>query len=59
MAVSSPALRDALADIVGSGDLIDVASALDAHAIDGVRPQWVARPGTVEDVGRILALAHA
>jgi glycolate oxidase FAD binding subunit len=59
MAVSSPALREALADIVGSEDLIDAARALDAHAVDGVRPSFIARPRGVEDVSRLVALAHA
>ena len=59
MAVSTPALREAFADVVGSENLIDTAAALDAHAVDGVRPRWVARPGNAEDVGRMLALAHA
>jgi glycolate oxidase FAD binding subunit len=59
MAVSSPALRDALAEIVGSEDLLDTAVALDAHVVDGVRPRWVARPENVEEVSRVLALAHA
>src|SRR5262249_27237112 len=59
MAVSSPALREALSDIVGSRDLLDTASALDAHAIDGISPRWVARPGNVDEVSRLLGLAHA
>jgi len=59
MAVSSPALSDALAGIVGSGDLVDDAAALDAHVVDGVRPRWVARPASAEEVSRLLALAHA
>jgi glycolate dehydrogenase FAD-binding subunit len=59
MAVSSPALREALADIVGSGYLIDAARALDAHAVDGVRPRWIARPGNADEVSRMLAFAHA
>jgi len=59
MAVSTPALREAFADVVGSEHLIDTPAALDAHAVDGVRPRWVARPGSAEEVGRMLALAHA
>ncbi|PYO57348.1 MAG: FAD-linked oxidase [Candidatus Rokuibacteriota bacterium] len=58
MAGSSPALAEALADIVGREHLVDEAPALDAHAVDGVRPRWVARPGGVEEVGRVLTLAH-
>lgn len=59
MAVSSPALREALADIVGSEYLIESAPALDTHAVDGVRPRWVARPGNADEVSRALAFAHA
>ena len=58
MAGSSPALAEALADIVGREHLVDEAPALDAHAVDGVTPRWVARPGGAEEVGRVLALAH-
>ena len=58
MAVSSPALLDALAEIVGPSQLIDSGAVLDAHAVDGMAPRWVARPGTAEEVGRLLALAH-
>jgi glycolate oxidase FAD binding subunit len=59
MTVSSPALADALAEIVGRAHVIDSGVALDAHAVDGVRPRWVARPGSVEETGGLLALAHA
>ena len=59
MAVSAPALREALIDIVGSESLIDAARALDAHAVDGVRPRWVARPGNADELSRVVALAHA
>ena len=59
MAVSSPALLEALADIVGRGHLAGDAEALNAHAVDGVMPRWLARPGSVDEVGRLLALAHA
>lgn len=58
MAVSSPALLDALADIVGREHLLDGADMLAAHAVDAVAPRWVARPGSVEEVSRVLALAR-
>jgi len=58
MAVSSPALADALAEIVTRSHLIDAPATLDAHAVDGMRPRWIARPGRVEEVSRLLALAH-
>jgi glycolate oxidase FAD binding subunit len=59
VAVSSPTLREALAHIVGRGELEDDATALAAHAVDGVTPRWVARPGSVEEVSRLLSLAAA
>ena len=58
MAVSSPALREAFAEIVGSGDVLDAPDVLDAHRVDGLRPRWIARPGTVDEVSRLMALAH-
>ena len=59
MVVSSPALAEALWDVVGRGHVTDAPAALDSHAVDGVKPRWVVRPGSVEEVGRVLALAHA
>ncbi len=59
MAVSSPALADALGDIVGREHLLSDGSVLARHAVDGITPRWLARPGSVEDVSRLLALAHA
>ena len=35
----------------------DAAPALAAAAVDGRRPRWVARPRTLEDVARLVALA--
>ncbi|MBI2198228.1 MAG: FAD-binding oxidoreductase [Candidatus Rokubacteria bacterium] len=59
MAVSAPALREALAAIVGADCLVSDAAALAALAVDGVTPRWAARPGSVEEVSRLLALASA
>jgi glycolate oxidase FAD binding subunit len=59
MAVSSPALSDALRDVVGREHLISEPPALAAAAIDGLTPRWVARPGSAEDVSRLLALASS
>ncbi len=58
-AVSSAALLDALTDIVGREHLLDGADTLAAHAVDAVSPRWVARPGKVEEVSRLLAFASA
>jgi len=59
MAVSSPALAEALSDVVGHERVTDAPAALERHAVDGITPRWIVRPGTVEEVGRVLALAHA
>jgi len=59
MAVSSPALAEALAGLVGRAHVIDASDALDAHAVDGLRPRWVTRPARVEEVSGLLALARA
>src|SRR5690242_782184 len=59
MSVSVAALRDALAEAVGPAHLADDPATTAAHAVDGVVPRWVARPGAVEEVSRLLALASA
>jgi glycolate oxidase FAD binding subunit len=59
MVVSSPALAEALLDVVGRDHVTDAPAALDIHAVDGVKPRWVVRPGSADEVGRVLALAHA
>lgn len=65
MAVSAAALADALADIVGAGHVLAAPDAVAAHAIDGsmlhggMMPRWVVRPGSVEEVSGLLALATA
>jgi glycolate oxidase FAD binding subunit len=59
MAVSSPALGDALAEIVGREHGESDRAALDRYAVDAVAPRWVARPGTTDEVSRLLTLATA
>ena len=59
MAVSAPVLAQALADAVGREHLLSDVTVLERHAVDGLVPRWVARPGSVEEVSRVLALAHA
>jgi glycolate oxidase FAD binding subunit len=59
MAVSTPALHDALGDLVGAGHLLRDPTALAAYAVDGVVPGAVARPGTAEEVSRVLVLCAA
>jgi glycolate oxidase FAD binding subunit len=60
VAVSAPAvLGDALAAIVGGEHLVTSPSQLAAAAVDGVIPRWLARPGSMDDVSRVIALAAA
>ena len=56
MAVTAPALQEALADITGRDHLLRDPVPLAAHAVDGVTPAAVIRPGSGEEVGRVLAL---
>jgi glycolate oxidase FAD binding subunit len=58
MAVSSPALADALVEIVGREHLLSDGAA-ERYAVDAVAPQWAARPADVEQVSRLLRLANA
>lgn len=57
MAVSVPALTDALARIVGTDQLLNDPAALSRHAVDDCSPAWITRPGNVDEVSRLLALA--
>ena len=59
MAVSAPALGDALAAIVGGEHLITAPAELAAAAVDGVIPRWRARPASLDEVSRLIALASA
>jgi glycolate oxidase FAD binding subunit len=59
MTVSSPALRDALADIVGGAHVVSGDTAPVAAAVDGKVPRWVVRAGSAEEVSRLLALASS
>ena len=57
MAVSAPALREALADVVGREHVLADGRQLETAAVDGVVPRWVVRAHTENDVSRLLALA--
>ena len=59
MAVSAPALGEAIAAIVGGEHLTTVPSQLAAAAVEGVAPRWLARPGSLDEVGRVMSLASA
>ena len=53
------ALGDAFAAIVGGEHLTTAPSQLAAAAVDGVTPRWLARPGSLDQVSRVMALASA
>ncbi len=57
MAVSVRALREALVGVVGAGGLLADPASLARYAVDGLLPAWVALPATVDEVGRLLAVA--
>jgi len=59
MAISAPALREALVDVVGREHVLADERQLEAAAVDGVVPRWVVRADTESDVSRLLALATA
>ncbi|HYB42964.1 MAG TPA: FAD-binding oxidoreductase, partial [Candidatus Methylomirabilis sp.] len=59
MAVSSPAVAEALAEIVGGDRLVSEGAVLSRHAVDALSPRWVVWPGSAEEVSRVLALATA
>jgi len=59
MAVSSPALHDALSEIAGREHVSTDRAALAAAAVDGAAPRWLVRAGGVEEVSRLLAFASA
>jgi len=59
MAIAAPALSGALADIVGRAHVSTEPAVLDTASVDGVRPRWIARAGSADDVSRLLALASS
>jgi glycolate oxidase FAD binding subunit len=52
------ALGGALTAAIGSGAVSDDPAVLAAAAVDGLAPRWVARPSSLEEVARLLAVAH-
>jgi glycolate oxidase FAD binding subunit len=58
MAVAGRSVGEALVSIAGREGVRDDDAALAAAAIDGLRPRWLVRPGSIEQLSRVLALAH-
>lgn len=59
MTVSTAGLTDALVGIVGAEHLLTDPPILERYAVDGVRPRWVARPASLEELSQLLGLASA
>ena len=59
MAVSTPALHDALADLVGPAHVLRDPVARTRYAVDGLVPGVVVRPADAEEVSRVLALCSS
>ncbi len=59
VAVLAQAPGDALAAIVGGEHLTTAPPELAAAAVDGVIPRWLARPASLDEVSRLIALASA
>ncbi len=59
MAVSVPAVAEALTGIVGREHVLTDPTALDAHAVDGMIPRWVVSPASATEASRVMAVASA
>lgn len=57
MSAVAKSLGRALAAIVGRSAVLEGGTVPAEFAIDGAAPRWVVRPATLEDAGRVLALA--
>ena len=58
MPVAARSIGEALVSIAGRQGVRDDAEALAAAAVDGLRPSWVVRPGSIDQLSGVLALAH-
>ena len=57
MSIAARSIGDAFVAIAGRDRVRDDAETLAAAAIDGRRPRWVIRPESLDQLGRVLALA--
>ncbi len=55
--MSAPDLAEILAAIVGREHVAGAGAELSAAAVDGILPRWRVRPGSVDEVSRLMALA--
>jgi glycolate oxidase FAD binding subunit len=59
VAVSTPALHDALAELIGRPHVVQDLAARSRYAVDGLVPGVVVRPGSAEEVSHVLALCSS
>src|SRR6266403_6234930 len=57
MSVAARSIGEAFVTIAGRDRVRDDAASLTASTIDGLRPRWVVRPASLEQLSRVLALA--
>jgi glycolate oxidase FAD binding subunit len=57
MSVATRSMAEALASLVGAAHVTGEASALARAALDGRAPRWVVRPGSIDEVARVMRLA--
>ena len=57
MSVAVRSIGEAFVTIAGRDGVRDDAASLTASTIDGLRPRWVVRPASLEQLSRVLALA--
>src|SRR5207245_2546226 len=58
MPTAARSIGEALVTIAGREGVQDDDRARTAAAVDGQRPRWVVRPASIDQLGRIVALAH-
>src|SRR5437667_11067041 len=58
MPVAARSIGDALVTIAGRNRVRDDTGSLDAAIVDGLRPRCVVRPVSIDEVSRVIALAH-
>jgi len=57
MSVAMRSIGEAFVTIAGRDGVRDDAASLTASTIDGLRPRWVVRPASLEQLSQVLALA--